>query len=355
MYYLEKFDLESTALKEAVKGKLRESIVQATQMNKPEMIALANALLGTFNEIATLVDWSLARSKGEIKTVVGSLVAAIHLSYQSMDGEYEELYGTTDAEVWSSIILEILSHPNSAQVFKESVWRSPVIVSPMRGLPLEYILGHHFRNATKKELVGVDLGTGLHVTLPLLGSDEFLEADFPGKADIAQYAGNISLRCAVGVDKQPREKTLAWAQACYWPLADNKGSALELAQRYSAVATNPTFPFVQASVLDLEVCRDEVLKHTGEPVDFVFSSFVRHQLGTEPEVQNRFEQLVLSLLSENGIWIDLGQELLRECEFATTAVHVYKKCGTRLELVGIPFILKGQTNIGETNLNYFSL
>lgn len=341
-------------LKEAIKQKLMNGLEQAIIMQLPEMSAYIQALQIHLENPSFAVCYTGPRTESEVNMIVGSSVAALHLAYARTGRDYEQLYGLTDTEEWQRIIQSILCGPETNKIFIEHLWRSPIVISPLRGVPLQYLLRFHFGD---RAIRGIDLGAGLHIALPLLNSQRYLEEEFPEKEKIAQYAKPINIVTGLGVDKQDRHKSLEWASACYWPLQENRGAAGRLYQLFNnSLSKESQFPFLTADVTNYKQCIKHVKETVGEDgqVDFIFSSFLRHQLGANQLVQNSFMQLITTLMREGAIWVDIGEELIAEKQYLTSNVRVYGKKSNQVYSMGVPFILKGQTPIKIVNLEYFN-
>ncbi|MBU0569572.1 hypothetical protein KKB40_02210 [Patescibacteria group bacterium] len=346
-------ELQGIALQEAVKQKLNNGLQQAVDMELPEMVAYVNALQNHFSDLSSVVDWTKPRTESEIKTIVGGTVGSTHLAYAKTGRDFESLYGLSNEEEWWSVIRGILENQDTKRIFMENMWRSPMVVVPSRGVPLQYLLRFHFED---RPICGVDLGAGLHFALPLLNSATYLDPEFPRKDKITRYAKPVNVVIGLGIDKQDRQSSLDWAKACYWPLRENLGGANRLENLHREVLVrSDQFPFLVADVLDQNDCVRRVgeIVNQGGQVDFVFSSFIRHQLGRDVLVQSNFKALVSNLLREDGIWVDLGEELITEEQYKTSGVRVFKKENGGVNLTGTPFVLSDQKDIQQIDLKYF--
>ncbi|MBU0570164.1 hypothetical protein KKB40_05325, partial [Patescibacteria group bacterium] len=287
-------EFQGVALQETVKRQLGCGLRQAVEMELPEMVAYIGALQNHFDEFSEMIDWDDPKTESESITIVGSTIASICLAYTRTQRDCEQLYGLSDENTWWKVIKDVLEEENTKDVFLKNMWRSPILVSPLRGIPLQYLLGYHFGD---KQIRGVDLGAGLHVALPLLNSSKYLDAGFPEKSKIKQYANRVNVSVGLGIDKQDRPDSLDWAKACYWPLKKNLQAGARLERLYyEALSKNDQYPFLVSDISNRNGILQSIRQKVGDDdrFDFVFSSFVRHQLGGEL-TQLNFQKLVFEL------------------------------------------------------------
>ena len=126
---------------------------------------------------------------------------------------------------------------------------------------------------------------------------------------------------------------------------------LELHAAYqNAISKAKQFPFVSASVF-------EIAHHLENRVDFAFSSFLRHQLGTALDIQDRFRRSVGQAVKEGGVWVDIGKEFVEPPNsklYQGYEVDVYKIEGGKPKHIGTPFVLQGnQIDIEQVNTEFF--
>ncbi|MEI6462391.1 MAG: hypothetical protein WCO33_01825 [bacterium] len=332
-------------LKERVQQKIADGLKQVIGTEYFAMEVYITALQEHLYEMGEIFNWDTPRTEIETKTIVGSSIGALQLALIETGRDPESNFQLTDPDKWWSIIKDVLDNTKSRVTFIENLWRSPMLVSPMRGLPLQYILRFHFGD---NPINIVDLGAGLHVTLPLINSRKYLSHYFPGKELIEQYSKPVQIQTGLGIDKQERESSLQWAMSCYWPDERNIGAARRLSDLYRESTDNSIkFPFLQNDILK---------KNTNiGTFNTVFSSFIRHQLGEDQGVQDSFKQQVINLLVEGGIWVDIGEELiLNKPPYGNLGVRVYKKQNENLVYVGEPFQIINQADIQVINLSYFN-
>ncbi|OGG14368.1 hypothetical protein A2773_02935 [Candidatus Gottesmanbacteria bacterium RIFCSPHIGHO2_01_FULL_39_10] len=334
--------LKGNDLQLLVKSKFEAGLkIAGTNGNRPK-VALILACQQNFDQIASCIDWDIPRTEGEVESFPGNFAASTQYALLKTGQDIPKNYELTNTSEWWKIIKDVLTSEVSRKIFSENFWRSPMIVRPRRGLPLQHILPFIFGD---KPIIGVDLGAGLHVALPLLNSEAYQR----GIQNLNLDYRPIDIQTGFGIDKQPRE--LEWAIASEGPGSNARSNVDELIKSYHlAVQMVDSFPFISASVFD-------VTTHIRNPVDFAFSSFLRHQLGTATEIQNLFRTVVGRLVKENGVWIDIGKEYVQPPNdrlYSGYDVDVYRiKNGTPL-LIGTPFVLEGnQVDIQRVNTDFF--
>lgn len=340
--------LQGNALQIAAQTNIVEGVRQTTETDSPVAKGFLTAIEDNFEELVPHVDWQTPRSTGELRTFAFSTLAALQYA-QLKTGESINYYDlVTDSEEWREIIQGVISKAESRKIFSANVWRSPMVVSPGRGAVLQSILPHMFGD---KAIVGADLGSGLHVALPLLNFSPYMHS--PGLHNPAPV--NIAL--GLGVDKQNRD--LTWAQASYWPAAGaSKGrEKLALLYRHASTLEN-TFPFLQADVFKTQAITREVRERTSRNgLDFVFTSFMRHQLGHDPLIQARFFNTVDQLLDDEGILVDIGKEHIGQnpASYDRFSVDVYQKHRGALTYLGSPYTFgKRQHEVVDVAWDFFS-
>lgn len=279
--------LKGSDLKAAVKNKFEAGLKNArTNGNQPKA-ALITACRENFDEVAKFIDWDIPRTEGDIKPLPGNFSAATQYALLKTGNDMSRNYNLQRSSDWWKIVNGVLSSDEQRPIFIQNFWRSPMVVRPRRGIPLQYILPHFFG---EQPITGIDLGAGLHVALPMLNSESFTNTKFEGRANLPGTPVNITL--GIGVDKQLRE--LDWATASEDPGPNAKTNVSELHAAYqNAISKAEKFPFTSASVF-------EIAPHLKARVDFAFSSFLRHQLGTALEIQDRFRRSVGQAVKEGG-------------------------------------------------------
>jgi hypothetical protein len=336
-----------------IRGRIVEGQEHARQRNKPTMASLMQAIQTNYDEFSSHFDLNQPRSWGEILPVSVSITAALQYAHLKTGGDLAKLYTIDDPSEWQAFIKNIVTDPVSLQLFRENMWRSPMVVSPNRALPLQYILAKYFKD---DPITGIDLGAGLHVGTPLLNSTEFAQTEFPGKQSIPEFKG-LNINTILGVDKQPRD--IDWALASNWPIPSNLPDIQELKDLYQRASSHEgTFPFLQADVFDTFKISRKLKESSGESsADFLLTSFIRQQLGDNPLIQERFKLHMLELLKKNGIWVDIGAELLQRdlSNFSRYEVRVWRKSNNNtFEFEGVPFVfIDSQSKIGQTNAEFF--
>lgn len=331
--------LSGVPLQQAVKEELDIRIERAEQAGPKQWKTFLSVFKHHFNEITPLIDWSEPRAGGEVQPFPMSFVASARLAYKAVHGDFEELSRLEqqgEALSWLNTVKDTLQQEEAKKVFEENMWRSPSVSFPQRAVPLQYILPHYFGD---QAISGVDLGTGLHIALPLLNSSALKNADFDGKADIA-LAADVNLQLGVGVDKQERDHD--WVMASFpigGELYRQDNQLLEDSYQ-NAIQQKELFPFVPASLFDKEKYLTTLREQGKEKFDFAVTSFVRAQLG--PENQPRLISTIGDIVGEGGIWIDMGEDLLDPTQVRRIKewpVRVYKIQKGQPVLLGIPFFL----------------
>lgn len=329
----------------------RNELYQLPDAFRP-LFYYTDVLLSHFDELN--IDW-----KKENPTQ-GLLGAINYATLKKKPEEFADLFGLADPKRWSKIFTEVMQDPTMQQIVYDNAGREPVTAIPERGIPLQYILCHHFGDRPFRM---VDLGAGYGLAGPLLNSQRYREPDFPGKGRINHYAEDVNITFGLCVDIREREEDLDWIKATYRPLVVN----LPLVQDFDALleevsSETSKFPFLVADVREADTLnriQDRLREHdeTNDQANVVLTSFMRQQLDQDPSIQAKFiQETIIPLLEEGGIWIDIGEELLEINKGrATSEVKVYEKRDGKLVLKGIPFVLQEQRNIQTVDLAYFGV
>ncbi len=346
--------LSGILLQEAVKEELDTRIDRAKQVGPQQWETFLSVFKYHFNNIAPLIDWSEPRGRGEVQPFPMSFVASARLAYKAVHGDYEDLKRLEDEGQpisWLKAVSETLQQEEGGKIFEENMWRSPSVSFPQRAVPLQYILPYYFGD---KPIAGVDLGTGLHVALPLVNSEEFKSADFIGKADMGSVV-DVNLKLGVGVDKQERDPE--WVMASF-PIGGEiyTQDRQLLEEGYErAIQKQDQFPFVSASLFDESQYMSTLQGDGEQKFDFAMTSFVRAQLGLEnqPGVKSTIGKIV----KEGGIWIDMGEELLDPKlvrNIKEWPVRVYRIQDGEPVLIGTPFFLTAdQSRVLRVDSSFF--
>ncbi len=346
--------------REESKTNFQRSVTTLAAIGAAEL-PFSQALLNRHGKI----DWNRRRQDANISGIRGSTAASIHYAYiQTGRGKnFIQLFGEERVEVLEEAIDRVLDDPEMSKIFYENLGRPLTTVSPIRRVPLQYILLSEFGNVAIR---GIDLGAGAHIGLPFLDSDKYLDLD-PNteykkkREELTNVLGNpsvLNITLGLGVDIQDGRNDPDWLRAGTWPIAAYKPIIENLDNLLSdATHTSERFPSLSADIRDAHVM-DKIYDITGKNgqtpyVDFVVSSFVRHQLGQDATTQQKFIDLVNRLLREDGIWIDIGEEFFSGEDVMRNKVRVYQKHDGELKLVGTPFELKDQKYIDYVDLEYF--
>jgi hypothetical protein len=334
----EKFTTDTRTL---VQSKFNAGLKNARTNRNASKVALILACQANFDKMSSHLDWTTPRTEGDIKSFPGNFSAAIQYALLKTGNDVSQYYDIKDADDWSRIVIGILQSDEQRSIFVENFWRSPMVVRPRRGVALQYILPQFFGD---REISGVDLGAGLHVALPSFNSESYRES----VKKLGLDCQPVSIAQGIGVDKQPRE--LDWAIASEDPGPNAKSNVSELQDAYAnAIGDQNKFPFVTASVFNPE-------DYLSSPVDFAFSSFVRHQLGTDRRIQNRFRTAIGQAVKEGGIWVDIGKEFVEPSQklYQGYDVDVYLISNGIPRHIGTPFVLSGnQIDIQEVNKEFW--
>jgi len=341
-------------LRQTVLHKIELGILNAKKDGFCEKEAFLTACKARFGSIVSIVDWDFARSNGDVNSFPGNIVSALQYARIKSGKNILDLYDVENPKAWEGVIDDVLSDPNQCQFFCDNFWRSPMVSHPMRALPLQYLLPFHFGNAGIK---GIDIGAGAHVAFPMLNSKPFLSFEFEGDKSLRQLRNPINLLLAVGVDKQKRD--IDWARVGYYP-GKRTYQRLELLNTaYERAISDATrFPVVCASVFEPKLYSmiAEVDPTSSPKYDFVFTSFIRHQLGKHPSIQEKFISTIAQIVREEGIWVDIGRELLDTGwhPYDGWAVEVYRMNSGQMHSIGIPFILTAdQARVKKAIPEYF--
>lgn len=346
--------LSDLPLQEAVKQELDIRLDRVKEAGPEEWATFLSVFKSHFDEISPLVDWSGLRTQGEIQPFPMSFVASSRLAYKAVHGNYEQLSKLEQEGQpisWLKAVKESLEQEEAKKVFAENMWRSPSVSFPQRVVPLQYLLPYFFDN---QPISGVDLGAGLHVALPLLNSSTFKEVDFDEKSAISKLA-DINLQLGLGVDKQERD--FDWVMASF-PIGRDYNEYRQLIERgyQQAIQHQDQFPFISASLFDQDKYIHVLQMHGKEKFDFAVTSFVRAQLG--PENQSVFLSTIGDVVREDGIWIDMGEELLdseQVRKIREWPVKVYRIQNGRPVLLGTPFFLTAdQSRVLRVDPSFFS-
>lgn len=292
-------------------------------------------------------------------------MSAVRYAHLKTDTPHPAMNEATDPDEYEVALLSAAQNPGLNRYFHEAMWRMPSTATVSRGVPLQSILGFHFG---ERPITGVDLGAGLHIALPLMNTPFYTEARFPGSDEIAEFArGKVNISLGVGIDVMPQRGDVDWAKACSLNFIEGLPSQEQFsfdAMIDFATSEPEKFPYVVGDVSRAPECaavaKDALRKGgvgDGE-ADFVLTSFIRHQLDHSEAAQNALDALVAGLVTDGGIWIDIGEELLEDSFHEgedANQVKVYQKIGGSMNLVGVPFELAEVRRIGQTNLSYFGV
>jgi hypothetical protein len=210
---------------------------------------------------------------------------------------------------------------------------------------LQYILRHRYGEAVIR---GIEVGAGLHILIPLLNSQQYLEADVPHKDALASVTGRVNVTVGLGIDKQDRD--------LLWALASCPGAYTALVDRLRAcmTANEQQFPFLVADISDgATVDRiNAAINPTGETpqVDFILSFFCKYQLDTDARTQRSYQQFAPTFLREAGILIEDSEEVAPR-EFR---VNVYQKRSGTMRFIGSPCTISTSGKIMSLDVTYFS-
>ena len=167
--------LKGSDLQAAVKNKFGAGLKNArTNGNQPKA-ALITACQINFDKVAKFIDWDTPRTEGDIKPFPGNFSAATQYALLKTGDDISRNYNLEKSNDWWKIVNGVLSSDEGRPIFIQNFWRSPMVVRPRRGIPLQYILPHIFG---EKPITGIDLGAGLHVALPMLNSESFTNTKF---------------------------------------------------------------------------------------------------------------------------------------------------------------------------------
>ena len=299
------------------------------------------------------IDYSKPRSDREISFLFGSIWRSLQLA--RLKTERAPLkYSYTDGndESLTSIIQDTLKDDTMSEIFHENLWRPLASFFPLRNIPIQYILRHEFGD---KPITGVDYGTALHNTFPILNDPLYRDVDFPDKEKIVEFSDDVTICLGIGLDKIDREKNYLWTKAS-WLWDDDSEASEKLAQKVMT-ADNKTFPFIVADISNqndtVEKIRSIALSRGQLPyLDCAISLYVGYQLDKPYEL----EDAVLLSLKNGGIWINVGEELINNVDNLTSyGVHVYRKVDRRLVKIGTPFRINDfdQGKIVSTDIDYF--
>lgn len=158
-------------------------------------------------------------------------------------------------------------------------------------------------------------------------------------------------------NKQKRD--IDWARASYYPGKRTYDRAHLLEEAYQrAHNDNGRFPFVYAGIFEPDKYMPTIENLSGKgQLDFVFTSFVRHQLGQDPLMQKKVVDVIRKIVRNGGIYVDIGEELTRPIwkPYDEWKVNVYRIKDGELEFIGTPFVLTSdQADVKRVDPNYFS-
>jgi len=287
------------------------------------------------------IEWDGPRASGEVNAIAPSFTNALRYAYLNADGAVPPL---DSHDACTIAIEEILRDNTKAAIFRDNVWRSPTSFSPLRGVPLQYILRHRYGDTATR---GIDVGAGLHILMPMLNSQRYFDADVPHKDELAPVSGRVNVALGLGVDKQDRD--ILWALAsCPW-------SRTTHVERLRDWLTNEQqFPFLVADISDAGTAHriNTTINPTGDTphVHFVVSFFCRYQLNDDEPTKRSYQQFAPTFLLEGGILIEDGEEVAPK-EFR---VNVYQKTAGEMRLRGSPFTIATHGQILSVDLTYFA-
>lgn len=349
-------DLERRGPPPTVKENVRAHLItraKAYQKVESPFFHLANTLVTRFEDID--IDWKIPRTPSEVKNTVGSFWASIQYAHIKT-AEYEQfkpLFYTNDEKIWGAVVKNTFEDPTKKAIFRQNAWRPPITAFPERGIPLQYILTHHFDDSP---ITIADLGAGLGIATPLLNSSFYKTTNFPGREAIAKYARkDVNLQHAIGIDKQNGREDLEWVLACMWPIPDNKTRFRQFEDITLRLLTERgnDCPLIIADVTDLQTCESIIQQTLGtQTVDCIISSYLDQYLE-----QIRIQDLALDLLSPNGILIEIGAENRASNNTqAPRKINVWiKEEGALMLQNEPPFYIAEFDHIQSTNLAYFSI
>src|SRR5882724_1451004 len=156
---------------EDVKISLERGVANLSRVGGSPELPLAKALLASHSN----VDWERVNPK-ESGGILGSTAAAMHYAHikTGKGEEYLNFFGESDPKKWEGVIATVLEDKAMSPIFYKNVGRPLTTVFPARRVPVEHVLDSAFGESPIR---GVDLGAGAHVTLPFLGSDQYLDTD----------------------------------------------------------------------------------------------------------------------------------------------------------------------------------
>lgn len=367
--------LSRIPFKEQVKRRFGTTAEHVKKREKPSLYPLTVAFLNK----ADSIDWDRRRPDAEINSILSSTAAAVHYAHikTGRTEEYLQHFRETDPQQWEVVINNVLTDDTMSNIFYENLGRQATTVSPSRGIPLQYIL-RDLSERVDHPLVGIDLGAGAHIAIPLLNTPFYTIPDFTHKESLVQRFGNnmnVDIALGLGVDRQNIRDDTAWIKACIWPSEEYRAPYEQIDAVLAEVLTKDKkkYPFVTFDVTAadfVEKIQTELPKTNGiVAADFIFTSFMRHQIGNNdflhqnPLLRTIKNLLYGQLLAPGGIWIDIGDELLTGDFQKSSHVNVYEKHFSvtsqnnypvqHLSLRGTPFILRDQQDIEEADLNYF--
>jgi hypothetical protein len=324
-------------------AQLRGDALHATARDKLAATSgtmLSQAFGALLNELP--IDWDLPRGSGEVNAIATSLTNALRYAYLRTSGAAPQL-DTSDA--CNNAIKELLGDSDKTTIFRDNAWRPPTSFAPLRGVPLQYILRHRYRDAVIR---GIEVGAGLNNLISKLNSQIYFDADVPHKDKLASFARHVNVSLGLGIDKQERD--------LLWALASFSGSQREDADRLRdwLAVDEQQFPFLVADISESATVHkvNATINPTGDTphVGFVVSSFCKYQLDNDEHTQQAYKQFAPTFLSEGGILIESGDEVMPK-QFS---VSVYKKLDGEMRFVGSPFTIATDGQILSVDLSYFT-
>lgn len=311
-------DLE---LQEKILKRLDQSVVFLDLINCQNTKSFIEAWFFNPHFLSEVIDWHEPRKEIDIKLFLTSLIGSFQYALILNNYDIENLVSINNKTEWNALIKNFLSKPEIKKIIQNNIWRKSTLQLPKRTDGLEEFLSEYFKD---KQILSTDLGCGLHINLPIL---------FASKNRIVYTAKGI------GIDIQPRD--FEWARANVWPEKFYLDSVEVLKNYYKLSKNNEEkFPFHQDNLLDLSLILAKY--YQGVKLDLVLTSFVRHQLENDLKTQNKILDVICKNLENNGLWVDIGEELILENNnlYQEWPVRIYKKADNHLEFLCSPFSLK---------------
>lgn len=313
--------LSGVELKERIFDRLDQSINFLNSIGCFSTKSFVDAWLSNPSLLLEAMDWSFDRDETDIKLFLTSLIGSFQYALILNGYDISKLSGLNNTLLWKDFIQKSLADSKIKKIFQNNIWRKPTLQFLNRTSNLQNFLYDYFG---QKPIWAADLGCGLHISLPFL---------------LTMGDRKVKIVKGFGIDLQPRD--FNWARANIWPEKFYLKSVklLKRAYRLSLKQTD-RFPFFQTDLIDLDKILAENYK--GKKLDFILTSFVRHQLEIGFEIQNKVISLIQNVLSEGGLWIDIGGELILEIINPSQGwpARVYEKKNGNLNFLTSPFTLR---------------